>query len=135
MAIEIFSDEWARACSHAINRRPSYREAAANWEGDVVLRMYGDDPESARAVYLDLWHGECREARAAGDADLEAARHVLEASPGAWQQLLQGQLAPLLALVTGRLKVTRGSLTALIPYATAARELVLAAMEVDTAFP
>jgi putative sterol carrier protein len=54
---------------------------------------------------------------------------------GTWRRVLHGEVAPLMAIMTGRLVLTRGSLAALIPYAMAAKALVDAASAVPARFP
>ncbi|MEO8634552.1 MAG: SCP2 sterol-binding domain-containing protein [Gemmatimonadales bacterium] len=129
----IFSDAWARACAERLNARDAYRAAAATWEGAILLRMHKAGGE-ARRVFLDLWHGECRAARAGTAEDEEAARYILDGEPAAWEQVLTGRVAPLLAIMTGKLKLAKGSLAELLPYVNAAKELVSAAAEVDAIF-
>lgn len=131
----IFSDAWARACAELLSGREEYRVAAATWEGAIVLVMAGGAAGIERRVYLDLWRGDCRVARAAEAADEELARYVLSGTHIAWRQVLTGTLAPLLAIMTGKLKVTKGSLRELMPYAGVAKELVAAAAAVPAVFP
>jgi putative sterol carrier protein len=67
--------------------------------------------------------------------DLEQASYVLSGTAPAWRDVLTGRTAPLLALMSGRIRLTKGSMAALVPYAAAARELVMAAMEMEVVFP
>ena len=53
----------------------------------------------------------------------------------AWQQVLTGAVPPLLAIMTGKLKLTKGALAELLPYVNAAKELVLTAASVPSLFP
>jgi putative sterol carrier protein len=136
MTSEIFSAEWAKAWKRAIDSHAGYRVAAATWEGSLALEMR--DPSGAatdRAVYVDLWHGTCRGARVAVAEDLATAGFVLSGSTEIWRRVLRGEVAPLMAIMTGRLTLTRGSLAALIPYAAAAKALVDAAAGVPARFP
>lgn len=137
MPLEAFSEEWSREWCHVLNNRPSYQQAAATWEGGVALVMTQDgSPESeSRSVYLDLWHGSCRGAWVARAADLEAARYILSGTAQAWRGVLSGEVAPLTAVMTGKIRLTKGSLGALVPYVSAARELVAAAMAMEVSFP
>jgi putative sterol carrier protein len=123
-----FTAEWADAWGRALGQSAVYREAASAWEGAVAL-IRRDPPETEPAVvFLDLWHGDCRAARLAEPGDIDAARYILEADRETWEGLLNGTLGPLPALMTGRLRLTRGSLASLLPYAGAARELVATAV-------
>jgi putative sterol carrier protein len=129
-----FSAAWAEAWGRELNTNPVYRQAAAKWEGDIVLAMGPADGAATRAVYLDLWHGVCRAARAATAADLAAARYVFQGTRDAWQAVLQGTLAPTMAIMTGKLKLTRGSLMDFLPYAGAADALLVAGGTIATTF-
>lgn len=138
MQHDVFSEGWALAWQRILNESETYRSAAAEWEGSVALVMTPDPSEripDQRHVFLDLWHGTCRGARVATPEDLAQARFVIEASPRTWKDLLAAETSPLVALMTGHLRLARGSLLALLPYAHAARELVAAATAVQSEFP
>lgn len=138
MPIEVFTDEWSHACCEQINRSDAYRAAAADWEAPVVLVMERDPAlgvEEDHAVYLDLYRGECRGARRATEADLAEASYVMRAPPATWRHLLDRELDPITAVMTGRLRLTRGALFSLARYTAAAREMVNAAAEVEALFP
>lgn len=136
MPLPVFSDDWARTCGEALKQNTAYREAASTWEGAVLLQMLPAAPGMPeRRVFLDLWHGECRAAHAAVGADEDAARYVLTGTLEAWRQVLTGAVPPLLAIMTGKLKLTKGALADLVPYVNAAKELVTTAAAVPTEFP
>lgn len=135
---EAFTAEWAEAWCAALNANSAYRSAAAGWEGAVALVMHADGTPgiaARRAVFVDLWHGTCRASRVATEDDLATAPYVIEANAAVWRDLLVGRSSPILALMTGRLSLTRGSIAALLPYANAANELVATAAHVQTVFP
>jgi len=137
MDSRLFGDAWARLWCATLNESDTYRSAAAAWEGSVVLVMRADPAagvDADRAVFLDLWHGACRAARVANDADLSGARYVIEAGPATWLDVLSGGTSPITALLGGRLRLARGSLMTLLPYAHAAKELVDTAVEVHARF-
>lgn len=138
MAHTMFSGEWARAWGERINANERYRDAAGSWEWPLVLSVQADPafeiPED-RAVYLDLYRGECREAREATAADLDAAPFAIRSDAVTWKQVLDGKLEPIMGLMRGKLKLTKGSMATLARYVRAAKELVRSAQEVDTDFP
>jgi putative sterol carrier protein len=135
MSLEVFSEEWARACAVAINANDAYRSAAATWEGAILLQIAGTDPDSGRHVFLDLWRGECREARAGSEADEAAARYVLSGEWTAWRLVLTGGMAPIMAIMMGKLRITKGSLPELLPHVESAKQLVLSVASVAATFP
>ncbi len=135
---DVFTDSWAAAWGRELNASSAYRDAAADWEGAVALRMGADVAlgiPQPRTVWLDLHHGLCRDARAATETDLGAAKYVIEAEAAVWKELLAGRLSPITALLAGKLRLAQGSLIGLLPYVTAAQLLVATATIVQQQFP
>lgn len=135
MSYEVFTQEWAEAWSDEIRRSEAYRKAAAGWEGGILFEMPAADGSTSYAVYTDLWHGECREARVATEEDRAEADYVIRAQIKAWRKLLAGDLDPMFGLMTGKLELARGSVTSLMPFIEASKELVAAAVRIDSTFP
>ncbi len=135
MPFEAFSQRWVEAWAGELNASPAYRSAAEHWEGAVALILDDPDPDARRAVVLDLWHGACR---SAGIAHPEAAHaeaaFVFQGGLAAWRHVLCEGGSPVVALMGGRLRLAKGSLAALLPYASAAKELLELAGRVPTAF-
>jgi len=136
--VEVFTEEWSRACQRRLNERPGYRAAAADWTDPVVLWMSADPAQGIpedRAVYLDLYRGECRATREASAEDRDRAPIVFHAGAAAWRQLLEGGMDPVTAVARGLLRLERGSLLMLARYAAAAREMLAAAASAGGCFP
>lgn len=131
---EIFTDEWARAWAGEINASEAFRGAAASWEEPMVLTMKAERRARImedRSVYLDLYRGECREARAANERDAEKTRYVIRATPKVWEQAIDGSLKVSWALLRGELKVVRGSKSKLSSHAEAWRQMISAARRIE----
>src|SRR4051794_7892943 len=137
MSYEMFTHDWAVACREQINANQDYRKAAQSWHWPLVLTMIADAKAglAARSVYLDLYEGDCREARAATAADLDGVPYVITADPRTWKKVLDRELEPIFGLMRGKLKLAKGSLASLLPYVAAAKEMVLAVACVDTRYP
>lgn len=136
MVLEAFSLRWAEAWAAELNASAAYREAAERWEGAVALVLDDPDPEAGRAVVLDLWHGECRSARTAEpEAAREGAAYVFQGGREAWRHILCDGGSPVMALMSGKVRLAKGSLASLLPYASAAKELLELAGKVPTVFP
>ena len=138
MSAEIFTKDWAKSWSDQINANAAYKQAAAKWEGAIAMVMTPDGgmgiPDE-RIVVADLWHGDCRGAHVAGADQLDDVPYLIKATPANWKSVLSGKTDPIVGLMGGKLKLAKGSLFALLPYAKAAKELVNSAMAVDTSFP
>jgi len=138
MAPEVFSDAWARAWGEQMRDSAAYREAAAKWEGAVVLVMEADAGLGVpveRAVCADLWHGDCRRSGLALPAERAQAAVVLVAGARTWRDVLEGRTDAVFGLMSGALRLERGSLMALFPFTSAAKEMVAAARRVEASFP
>ncbi|MDI3328935.1 MAG: SCP2 sterol-binding domain-containing protein [Alicyclobacillaceae bacterium] len=138
MGVPVFGPEWAKQWGERLNQNVQYRQSAQTWEWPLVLVMERDPSvglEEDRAVYLDLWHGECREARAATPEDQEKAPYVISADPYTWKQVLDGELEAISSIMRGRLKLVKGNMSTLSGYVMAAKYLVESALGIDTELP
>jgi|SRR5919108_2502980 putative sterol carrier protein len=133
---EFPSPEWLDEYVEKINASASYKEAAATWEGDVAYIIEAepdkDIPEEVVA-WLDLWHGECREAKIVPTEEGEKARFVIRAPYSRWKEVILKELDPVKGMMQGKLKL-KGDLPTIVRYVKAANELVNLAQTVDTQF-
>ncbi len=132
--LEPFSAPWVTAWANGLRASDAYRHAARGWEGGVVLEVRaptGAALGALQAVYLDLWHGECRAARLAGSTDYDSAAYVLSGTMDAWMQILHGDVSPIMAIMRGMLKLKKGWLPGLVPHAAAAVALVKVAQDLE----
>jgi putative sterol carrier protein len=89
-------------------------------------------PEDLWAV-LDLWHGECRDARMVESTEGERAPFVIRAPYSRWKEVLRGDLDPVKGMMQGKLRL-QGDLATIVRHVRAANELVHLTMEVPTQF-
>lgn len=137
MPHEMFTHDWALAWGEELRANAEYRQAARNWKWPMVLTMQAapDLGLPERSVFLDLLEGDCREARAATAEDLANASYVLSGDPRTWKRVLDGEIDPIGGVMRGKLKLAKGSLTSLLPYVNASRELVVSATRIGTLIP
>lgn len=110
MAKTFPTPEWVDALADKLNSDARYAQVARNWEGDMVVSVEDDAPGTAGSrpvrVYFDLWHGRCREARILlEDEDPPQAAFVLHASLSNILKIFSGDLDPMQAMLTRRLRV------------------------------
>lgn len=135
MSHEVFTPQWAAAWAEELRQSEAYRKAAAGWEGAVMLEMPVAGESETRAVLADLWHGECRDVRLASAEDRQQAPYVIRGVAASWEKILTGKLDPMFGLMTGKLELTRGSVTSLMSFIEASKELVAAAARIGSTFP
>lgn len=131
-------EQWTEQYVEAINASASYRQAAAGWEGDVSFAIEAEPekgvPEDVY-LWLDLWHGECRQAKHAVPVEEAlAAAFVIRAPYTRWKQIIRKELDPIKGMMQGKLKL-KGHLPTIVRYVKAANELVNLAAQIPTEFP
>jgi putative sterol carrier protein len=111
MAYRFPSEEYVRAVMDVLNHDEQYAEIAKNWEGDLVFVIEPDkdfkNEDLPMLLYFDLWHGKCREVRVI-DPEVEEVPDVaftLTAPVTNYLRVLRGELDPMQAMITRRLKV------------------------------
>jgi putative sterol carrier protein len=135
MAIPFPSDEWIKAAMVEINASPAYKEAAKTWEGDLVFVITAlPDERKQVSLYMDLWHGECRDAYEVTDPSSSQAEFSIAAPLPVWQKVLEKKLDPIRGLVSRQLKM-KGNMMKVMKAPKAAVELVNSCAQVDTSWP
>ncbi len=135
MAIKFPSDEWIKALKDELNRSASYADAAKNWEGDFYFIVDpGGALEKSATLYMDLWHGQCRDAFEVTDPAAKTPAFRMNAPLATWRKVLTKQLDPIQGLVTGQLKL-KGNMAMVMKNVKAAKELVENCTHLDTEFP
>jgi putative sterol carrier protein len=140
MTIPFPSDSWIKAMMEDLNNSQAYLESAKNWEGDFHFVIEpGGSLDKAVTLYMDLWHGKCRDAFEVRDtAEVEAHKirpaYVLSGSPQTWKKVMTRKLDPMAAMMTGQLKLT-GNMAMVMKNVRAAKELVESCTRIQTEFP
>lgn len=135
MAILFASQEWLDALKKALETSQAYKEAAKNWEGDIYFIVEPDAAYKNKDIlYLDLWHGECREARTITDENEKSPKYRIFGPFTNWKQILDKKIDPVKSMMTGKIKV-KGDMAQIMRMPRAAVELVNCATAFETAFP
>lgn len=129
MGAKFPSQAWADAMKAEVNGSEAYARAARDWEGDFYFVVQ----ETAEIIYMDLWHGECREATYTADPNYKSPEYKITAKRDQWKKVLDGKLDPVQGLITRQLKLD-GNLVQIMKNVKAAQELVRCAAKVDTEF-
>lgn len=132
MSIPAFSAAWATALATAINADDAFATAAKGWTNIVALVVAPHEllPAGA-AVEVDLQAGACNTATAL-PPDEVSATFVLTADMASWKEIIGGTADPLMAVATGRVKLTQGSLATLMMHSRAAKALLVCTRKIAT---
>jgi putative sterol carrier protein len=135
--ITVFSPEWVAAYKKEVQTSPSYKKAAETWEGDMTLVIQKDAKGSIASdlyLFMDLWHGECRDMRLVSAEEGLKAKFVVTGGYERWKQVIREELEPIKGMMQGKLKL-KGNLAYVVRYVKAAKELVSCTAKVPTRFP
>ena len=135
MAYLFPSPEWVEAFKEALNASEAYKKSAAKWEGDFYFIVSpGKGLTEPVKFYLDLWHGQCREAYIVEGDDDKNPEFVIEGTLDVYRQIFEHKLDPIRALVSRKLKL-KGNLGKIMRSVKATLDLVNAAASVPTTYP
>jgi putative sterol carrier protein len=135
MAILFGSQDWANALKKEVETSQTYKEAAKNWEGDMYIIVEPDTAYKHRnIIYLDLWHGECRESCTIKDEGDKNPRYRIFGPFTNMKAILDKKVDPVQSMMTGKVKV-KGDMAQIMRMPRAAVELVNCMTQFETEFP
>ena len=104
----LLTPEWVSEYEQKIQGDARYKQAAKTWEGSVVL-VFKAEPTAGLDhdifVFMDLWHGECRQARIVPPEVGRNGEYVLEAEYERWKRVLKKELSVVREIATRKLKL------------------------------
>lgn len=133
MAFKFPTDEWVKALMDELNKSTAYAEAAATWEGDFYFIVETPGAAKPTILYMDLWHGKCRDAFQVTDESAKSPGFRITGTFENWKRVVTKKLDPIQGMVTGQLKVN-GNMAAIMKSVKASKELVEACTRVPTEF-
>lgn len=129
------SNEWLQAFKETVNRSEAYARAAKNWEGDFYFIVTPEgELRQPLYLYVDLWHGACREACLVEHPEEKQPAYRLKASPRVWKRIITKELDPIKGIMTRQLQL-EGDMMQVMRNVKAAQELVNCVAQVPTEFP
>jgi putative sterol carrier protein len=135
MSLPFPSDPWVKAMMADLNASAAYKQAAEKWEGDFYFIVEpGGTLEKPVTLYMDLWHGDCRDACAVEDPTSRTPIFRLSGPVATWKKVMTKKLDPMAAMMTGQLRLT-GNMAMVMKNVRAAKELVESCTRIDTEFP
>jgi putative sterol carrier protein len=136
MSYDFATKEWLDAYKEALNGEAGkgFQEGSKEWEGDFLFVVNADDrfPDTVH-LYIDPWHGECRDAKLLSGSDsVPEAEFQYIGSYSNWEKLLKGEIDPIRGLLMRKFKLVgnKGKLMR----TPVAKELVATARKMDTSF-
>ncbi len=133
MPAQFPSDAWLVSLKEKLNSDQKYAAIAKNWEGDLCFVIEPDATWTEKmTLYLDLWHGTCRAAHVVLEGQDQPAAFFLNSEYGNFVRILKGELHPIQAMATMKLKV-RGNYGYIMRNVPVVLDFVRCAQEVTQA--
>ncbi len=132
MAIKFGTQEWIQELCDRLNTSETYAQAAATWEGDLIIGVLPDD-DWPRPVYyyINLQHGKASEPTLMSGPDERKALFTSTAPFATWKKVMDGRLDPIQAMFSSKIKLV-GSMAAVQRNPKATYELTKLTGEIDT---
>jgi putative sterol carrier protein len=108
MMAGLFPEErWVASLIEKLNSDPDYARIAHKWEGDLMFVIEPDDQfPNHTFIYMDLWHGKCREAVLLSNANDRQAAFVISGPYSHFNRVLAGEWHPMQTLLTRKLHIS-----------------------------
>lgn len=124
--------EWLQAFQQKLNADAHYAQVAKTWEGDMYFII---EPEGAlkerMVMYLDLWHGSCRQVEIVNNLEAHSPAFTLKAGYVNFARVLKGELDPMQAMLTRKLDV-KGNMAVMMRNVPTVLDFVRCAREITT---
>lgn len=124
------SKEWLVNLKEKLNTDDQYARIAKDWEGDLLFVIDPDDKFTKSAyLYLDLWHGKCREVEERNEIG-ESPAFILRSGYSNFMEILNGRLDPMQAMMTRKLNV-KGNMLVMMRNVPTVLDFVRCAREIN----
>ena len=134
--VQFGTPEWIEQFVKTLNENKAYAEAAETWEGDFLFIVWPNKEagfDEGVVMWMDLWHGKCRDHAMLPNRDTKETAFIYEGELANWQDIIEGRLDPIKALLTRKMKLT-GDRAKVMRATRAAKELVRTAQMIKTEF-
>jgi putative sterol carrier protein len=126
--MKIFSEEWANQLKEKINNNQEFKNSAEEWDSTLVFKM--TTINLSQSVRLEFFQGVCQKANLATESDFDKAEYIIESDEDSWKKIFSQNLAPMQALLTKKMLITKGSTSELLPYVNALKEILNCAKDI-----
>lgn len=143
------SDEWLILYKDALNANEAYAKAASWWTGDFIfIARASGSLDHDLMCFVGLSHGKCTGVKVisgeheyevvnpgetASSDDKISVEYVYEANYDSWLKIMEGELDPVRALLSGQAKI-EGNMAKILKATDAAKELVRTGTMVETEY-
>ena len=137
MAVNAFSEDWAKLFKDELNQSSVYKTAAKGWKWTVGLVVEAEPdknfPES-KGVVMDLFDGTARDIHVKSASEAQQCDFVVTAPYSRWKQVATKELDATKGMLQGKLKL-KGDLPTIVRYTKASQEMTECTTRVPVEWP
>lgn len=134
MALVFPSEEWLKELSDRLNADPNYAKAAANWEGTFVFHILpGEGLDEEYILWADPTHGIWKDPKRIKNINEETVNHGLTGIYSIWKKVIKGELDPIRAMITRKMKVI-GSMAYILKFKKGSDIIIKTLKGIETNF-
>ncbi|MEM0363627.1 MAG: Fis family transcriptional regulator [Sulfolobaceae archaeon] len=138
------SKEWAEEWCKRLNQSKEYNDSAKGWVSPVlfvvtdvpgqILDNLGIKNTNSLAMKMYLNNGQCQGVEFFTDISKADAPYILESNYQNWKEVISGKVQVTNALLSGMIRLKKGSLFDLARYTTAFVAMARVSTEINTKF-
>jgi putative sterol carrier protein len=127
---------WIKELQRICNTDPEFKDAAGDFSGKMMFHIEADDklPKDV-CLFIDVGEGQVKEAAEyATMKDRDDTDYIMSAKYTQWKDVINGQLEPLRAIMTRKMKLVKGSQLKILKYVKFTLKMMANSMAVDASF-
>jgi putative sterol carrier protein len=128
--------EWAKEVQRICNADPEFKDAVQDFSGKMMFHIEADEKLAKDVcVFLDIGDAQVKEAAEYADMkDRPDTDYILSAKYAQWKDVITGQLEPLRAIMTRKMKLVKGSQLKILKYVKFTLKMMDITKTVDSFF-
>ena len=132
------SDEWIKELDRICNEDPEFKAVAGSFSGKFIFQVDKEAGKLDETAFLSVrvQDGVSSEARALASLDeCPDADYIVAGKYSAWKNVVQAKQEPLRAIMTRKLKLTKGSQLKILKEVKLTLKIMNNCMKVDAEYP
>jgi putative sterol carrier protein len=128
--------EWTQEVQRICNADPEFKEAVQDFNGKMMFHIEADEKiDKSVCLFLDIADAQVKEAAEYADMkDRPDTDYILSAKYTQWKEVITGQLEPLRAIMTRKMKLVKGSQLKMLKYVKFTLKMMDVTKAVDSDF-
>jgi putative sterol carrier protein len=127
---------WIKELERICNTDPTFKDACSDFSGKMMFHIEADDKLGKDVcLFVDIGDGRVKEAAEYADMkDRPDTDYIMSAKYTQWKNVINGELEPLRAIMTRKMKLVKGSQLKILKYVQFTLKMMSNSKAVDSSF-